>query len=129
MGKSYVKFLELAQLCRSKAYMETDDFGLKVNLLYFDKVKAGLNTCYRNNKGIFSITFLLDLSYNKNAEFSTHMTKRLVQGYTYFITQAGNKLEYIGYNKECGDNGIDYLELNFLNNQSKGVENEQTTSY
>ena len=28
MGKSYVKFLELAQLCRSKAYMETDDFWL-----------------------------------------------------------------------------------------------------
>ena len=77
MGKSYVKFLELAQLCRSKAYMETDDFGLKVNLLYYDKFKGVLNTSYRNNKGIFSITFLLNLSYNKNAEFSTHMSKKL----------------------------------------------------
>ena len=129
MGKFYVKALELTQLCRGKAYMDTDDFGLKVNLLYFDKVKAALNTCYRNNEGIFSVTFLLDLSYDKNEEFSTNMAKRLVQGYTYFITQAGNKLEYIGYNKECGDNGIVYLELNFLNNQIKGVENEQTTSY
>lgn len=129
MGKFYIKALELAQLGRDKAYMDTDDFGLRVNLLYFDKVKATLKTCYRNNEGIFSVMFLLDLSYNKNAEFSNNITKRLVQGYTYFITQAGNKLEYIGYNKECNNNGNVYLELNFLNNQSKGVENEQTTSY
>ena len=43
MGKSYVKFLELAQLCRSKAYMETDDFGLKVERMYYlnNKVQGG----------------------------------------------------------------------------------------
>ena len=90
-----MKTLELAQLDGNKPYVNTDDFGVKVNLLYFEKDGLALRTRYSNNKDTFFITFLLDLADKKNEEFYDYLRRRLVQGYTYFITQADNKLESI----------------------------------
>ena len=119
-----MKTLELAQLDGNKPYVNTDDFGVKVNLLYFEKDGLALRTRYSNNKDTFFITFLLDLADSKNEEFYDYLRRRLVQGYTYFITQADNKLEYKDYNKHYDGNGNVYLELSFLGNQGKGVGNE-----
>lgn len=130
MKNFYIKTVELAQLSRSKICLETDDFELKVNLPYFNKDEVGLITRYsnNNNNSIFCISFLLDLNCKEDAEFSALVTGRLVEGYTYFITQAGNKLEYIGYSEHYDCNGNVYIELRFLNSQNKGVGNEQRES-
>ena len=92
MKNFYIKTVELAQLSRSKICLETDDFELKVNLPYFDKDGVSLNTKYSNNNSILCISFFLDLNCKEEAEFSALVTGRLVEGYTYFITQAGNKV-------------------------------------
>ena len=115
MRNNYIKAIELSQLNKNLIYLDDEDFGIKLNLLYMENGGVVLDTRYSDNLRAFTLEFLLD--YKTNKEFVDKICFRLVGGYTYFVTQIWNRLEYVNSERYVDDSGKAHILINFSNTQ------------
>ena len=117
MRNNYIKAIELVQLNENLIYLDDEDFGIKLNLLYMENRGVVLYTRYSDNLREFTLELLLD--YKTNKEFVDKICFRLAGGYTYFVTQIGNRLEYIDSKRYVNDYGKAHILIDFSNTQNK----------
>ena len=117
MRNNYIKAIELVQLNENLIYLDDEDFGIKLNLLYMENRGVVLYTRYSDNLREFTLELLLD--YKTNKEFVDKICFRLSGGYTYFVTQIGNRLEYIGSKRYVDEYGKAHILINFSNTQNQ----------
>ena len=120
MKNNYIRVVELAQLNKNLIYLDDEDFGIKLNLLYMENGVV-LDTRYSNDLKVLTLEFLLN--YKNNKQFVDQICGRLVGGYTYFVTQTGKKLEYVNSKKYVDDFGNAHILINFYSAQNQEEEN------
>ena len=100
MKNNYIRVVELAQLNKNLIYLDDlddEDCGIKLNLLYMENGGVVLDTRYSNDLKVLTLEFLLD--YKNNKQFVDQICARIAGGYNYFVTQTGNRLEYVNSKK------------------------------
>ena len=125
MKNNYIRVVELAQLNKNLIYLDDEDFGIKLNLLYMENGGVVLDTRYSNDLKVLTLEFLLD--YKNNKQFVDQICARLAKGYTYFVTQTGNKLEYVNSKRYVDKFGNAHILIDFYSAQNQKEEtNDQT---
>lgn len=117
MKDNYIRTVELTQLNKNLIYLDDEDFGIKLNLLYMENGGVVLDTRYSNDLKALTLEFLLN--YKNNKQFVDKICDRLVGGYTFFVTQTGNKLEYVNSKKYVDAFGNSHIFINFSNAQNQ----------
>ena len=120
MKNNYIKAVELAQLNKNLIYLDDEDFGIKLNLLYTENGGVVLDTRYSNGLKVLTLGFLLD--YKNNKQFVDQICNRLVGGYTYFVTQTGKKLEYVNSKRYVDNFGNAHILIDFYSAQNQEEE-------
>jgi predicted glycoside hydrolase/deacetylase ChbG (UPF0249 family) len=117
MKNNYIRTVELAQLNRNIIYLDDEDFGIKLNLLYMENGGVVLDTRYSDDLKILTLEFLLN--YENNKLFVDQICARLAGGYTYFVTQIGNKFEYVDSKRYVDAFGNAHIIINFSSAQNQ----------
>ena len=117
MKNNYIRVVELAQLNKNLIYLDDEDFGIKLNLLYMENGGVVLDTRYSNDLKVLTLEFLLD--YKNNKQFVGQICARLAEGYTYFVTQTGNKLEYVNSRRYVDKFGNAHILIDFYSAQNQ----------
>ena len=117
MKNNYIRVVELAQLNKNLIFLDDEDFGIKLNLLYMENGGVVLDTRYSNDLKVLTLEFLVD--YKNNKQFVDQICARLAGGYTYFVTQTGNRLEYVNSKRYVDAFGNAHILIKFYSAQNQ----------
>lgn len=120
MKNNYIRVVELAQLNKNLIYLEDEDFGIKLNLLYMENGGVVLDTRYSHDLKVLTLEFLLD--YKNNKQFVDQICARFAGGYTYFVTQTGNRLEYVNSKRYVDAFGNAHILIDFYSAKNQEEE-------